>query len=100
MINFVEENYAHDSSLRALSEATSHHYVYLSRYFKSYTGISFIDYVNSYRVNEACYLIENSHGSILEIAYECGFDSLRNFNRVFKKIKGLTPTEYKKGTHK
>ena len=97
IFRFVSENYAGDCSLRALSEATSYHYVYLSRYFKSYTGISFIDYVNGYRVNEACYMLENSHGSILKIAYECGFDSLRNFNRAFKKIKGMTPSEYKGG---
>lgn len=96
IFRFVAENYSKDASLRALSEVTSYHYVYLSRYFKNYTGISFIDYVNSYRVNEACYMLENSHGSILKRAYECGFDSLRNFNRVFKKIKGVTPSEYKK----
>lgn len=96
IFRFVSENYSKDASLKTLSDFTSYHYVYLSRYFKDYTGISFIDYVNSYRVNEACYMLENSHGSILKIAYECGFDSLRNFNRVFKKIKGVTPSEYKR----
>ena len=95
IFGFVEANYSKKCSLAELSEYTSYHYVYLSKYFKTCTGISFTDYVNRYRVNEACYLLRNNlKQTILKTAFECGFDSLRTFNRNFKKVMGVTPSEY------
>ena len=94
IFRFVDENYKNDCTLRALSASTSYNYVYLSRFFKESTKIAFIDYVNRYRIDEACYLLRNSNQSILQIAYDCGFDSLRTFNRNFKKTVGVTPSEY------
>ncbi|MBR2354155.1 MAG: AraC family transcriptional regulator [Clostridia bacterium] len=93
---FVETHYASDCSLEALSAHISYHYVYLSRFFKEQTGISFTDYVNRYRINEAGYLLKNTDRSILQTAYDCGFDSLRSFNRNFKKIIGIPPVQYRK----
>jgi len=95
IFGFVEKNYNGDCSLSALAARTSYHYVYLSKYFKDCTGIPFSDYVNRYRVNEACYLLENTEQSILRTAYDSGFDSLRSFNRNFKDIIGITPSKYK-----
>jgi AraC-like DNA-binding protein len=92
---FVETEYGKDCSLDALSAATSYHYVYLSRYFKKCIGMSFTEYVNVYRINEACYLLRNGTQSIIEIAMACGFDSLRSFNRNFKKIMLTTPAQYR-----
>lgn len=94
IFRFVEDNYGNDCSLEALSRHTSYHYVYLSKYFKQCTGMSFTDYVNRYRVSEACYLLQNLDQTILKTAYDCGFDSLRSFNRNFKAIIGTTPSEY------
>lgn len=102
IFHFVERNYGADCSLTALSVLTSYHYVYLSRYFKQCTGVNFADYVNRYRVNQACYLLRNTDRSVLQTALECGYEHLRSFNRNFKTIVGLSPTEYrdqaKKGT--
>lgn len=94
IFHFVETNYSTDCSLEALSKNTAYHYVYLSKYFKRCTGISFTDYVNRYRISEACYILQNSSQTILKTAYDCGFDSLRSFNRNFKNIMGITPSEY------
>ena len=94
---FVESNYAGDCSLDVLARATAYSSVYLSRYFKQYTGISYTDHVNRYRVNEAVYLINNTDKKFLEIAFECGFNSIRNFNRKFKEVTGTTPNEYRRG---
>lgn len=96
IFRFVESNYKGSCTLQNLAEHTSYNYVYLSKHFKRYTGISFIEYVNHYRVNEACFLLRSSDRTILSVALECGFDSLRNFNRVFKKIVGQTPGEYRR----
>ena len=97
IFRFVEENYAKDCSLEALSAAISYHSVYLSRCFKQWVGISFTDYVNRYRISEACYVLKNTDQSVLQTAYDCGFDSLRSFNRNFKRITGTTPGEFRHG---
>ena len=94
IFKFVENNFNGDCSLEALSKHTSYHYVYLSKYFKRCTGVSYTDYVNRYRINEACYILQNSSQSILQTAYDCGFDSLRSFNRNFKRIIGTSPSSY------
>ncbi len=94
IFKFVEENFNSDCSLEALSKNTSYHYVYLSKYFKRCTGSSFTDYVNRYRISEACYILQNTSQTILQTAYDCGFDSLRSFNRNFKNIMGVTPSAY------
>lgn len=94
IFKFVEQNYNNDCSLEALSKSTSYHYVYLSKFFKQSTGLSFTDYVNRYRISEACYVLQNSNQTILKTSYDCGFDSLRSFNRNFKNIMGVTPSEY------
>lgn len=96
IFRFVEEQYSGDCSLSALAEQTAYHSVYLSRYFKQATGLPFTEHVNRYRVNEAAYRLRNSSKKILDIAYECGFDSLRSFNRNFRNIMGMTPNEYRK----
>ncbi len=95
IFRFVEANYKKTCTLEALAESTSYHSVYLSRYFKRCTGLTYTDYVNRYRVNEARYILKNVDQSILQTAYDCGFDSLRNFNRNFKKVTGMTPSEYR-----
>jgi YesN/AraC family two-component response regulator len=97
IFKFVEENFSGECSLHALAEKTSYNYVYLSKHFTRCTGISYTEYVNRYRINEACYLLTNTSRTMLDIAYECGFDCLRSFNRNFKKIMGITPTDYRQG---
>ena len=94
IFRFVEQNYKGTCTLEALAAHTTYNYAYLSKHFKRYTGISFSEYVNYYRVNEARFLLRSSDRTILSVALECGFDSLRNFNRVFKKIAEQTPSEY------
>ena len=95
IFDFVENSYSGKCDVKALAEHTSYHYVYLSQYFKQYTGISFTDYVNRHRVNEACYKLHETDKSILDVAMDCGFGSLRSFNRNFKQITGVTPCAYR-----
>lgn len=95
IFKFVENNYDAKCDLETLSASLTYNYGYLSRYFKERTGISFTEYVNRYRVTEACYLIGNTEKTCLSISCECGFESLRSFNRNFIKIMGITPGDYK-----
>ena len=58
--------------------------------------MSFNDYVNTYRFNTASEMLITTDASITEIAYESGFQSIRSFNNTFKKLSGLSPSEYRK----
>lgn len=69
---------------------------YLSHLFSSNMEINFCRYLNILRINEACALLSKGGKSVTEIAYECGFSSLRSFNRAFSGHRGMTPREYKK----
>ena len=95
IFEFVEKNYNDNCELLSLAENTGYSYSYLSRYFKNITGISFNTYKNRYRINKACYLMDNFNYSILHCALESGYKSIRSFNRNFKNTLGITPIEYR-----
>ena len=96
IFRFVEKNYANECSLRKICNETGYSYSYLSRFFKKTTGISVNTYINQYRISNSCYMLLNTDLSILECALECGYDTLRSFNRNFMEYMGKTPTEYRK----
>lgn len=96
IFSFIESNYNKNGSLKDLSATLGYDYAYLSRYFKKITGISYNDYLNSFRLNSACYLLQNSNLSVIECAEECGYKSLRTFNRNFKEHYGYSPSAYRK----
>lgn len=66
-----------------------------SRFFKLRTGRSFTDYVTDTRIGMSTRLLIDTNKTISEICYECGYNNLSNFNRIFKKKKGLTPHEFR-----
>ena len=96
VFRFIEENYRTACTLYDLSRHTGYDYAYLSRYFKKNVGISYNDYVNQYRISEACYLLQNRKMTVLDIASECGFNTVRSFNRHFREQLNTTPAEYRR----
>lgn len=96
IFRFIDENYTRDCSLMALSRVTGYEYTYLSRFFKKIVGMPYNDYVNEYRISKACYLLTNKRATVLEISGECGFNSLRSFNRNFKERLGISPELYRR----
>ena len=66
-----------------------------SRFFRRATGNSFTDFVNLVRVNRACHLLMETDRRVTHICYEVGFHNVANFNRRFRDIKGMTPTEFR-----
>lgn len=95
IFKFVESNYAKDCSLESLAKDTGFSYSYLSRYFKKIVGISYNKYVNQYRISNACYILSNSDCPVIQCALDCGYDSLRSFNRNFAECLGVSPSEYR-----
>ncbi|MBY5960246.1 AraC family transcriptional regulator [Membranicola marinus] len=64
------------------------------RYFKKRTNKSFISYLNEIRVGYACKLLLEGKHTVAEVAFECGYEYVSYFNKIFKEIKGMTPSEY------
>lgn len=95
-----EKLYLHETlSLRTLAERLQMDPNLVSYVLNNSLHKSFYDYVNEFRIEEVKRKIEDpaySHFKIVEIAYECGFNSKATFNRVFKKLTGTSPSEYKK----
>ena len=67
-----------------------------SRFFRRVTGNTFTDFVNRIRVNRACQLLMDSDRQVTHICYEVGFQNVANFNRRFRDIKGMTPSEFRR----
>lgn len=64
--------------------------------FKEQYRITFVEFLNTVRIGQACKLLSETDMNIVEVAYECGYNNLANFNRQFKKYKKMTPTHYRK----
>ena len=95
IFSFIDKNYDSDCSLSALSKASGYGYTYLSAYFRRAVGMTYNDYLTSFRLGKVCYLLENSDLTVLSISNECGFGSLRSLNRNFRSKLGMTPEEYR-----
>jgi len=96
IFKFINDNYNKNCTLSELAKQIGYDYSYLSRFFKKTVGISYNNYVNQSRISEACYLLQNTKMTVLQISTECGFSSLRSLNRNFKEQTGISPAEYRR----
>lgn len=96
---YIEEHQAEDLSLSQVARAVNASIFYFCKVFKRATGINFTEYVSRVRIEKAKNLALNPNLRISEIAFAVGFQSLTHFNRVFKKITGMSPTAYRAQLH-
>jgi AraC-like DNA-binding protein len=66
-----------------------------ARFFRKHSGQTLTSYIQHSRIGRACALLRDTHDSVLAIAYASGFQNLSNFNRTFKRLRGITPREYR-----
>jgi AraC-like DNA-binding protein len=92
---FIEEYSDEQLSLKRVAKAVGISPNHLSEKFKQVTGANFVEYVARTRFKHACDLLHNPSRRISEIAFAVGFQSLSQFNRVFKTFSGKSPTEYR-----
>lgn len=92
---FIEQNYMLDINLRDIAKLLNMNYAYTSRYFKALTGKTFKEYLDYIRICEADKLLINKSDLIYNIASKCGFKSHQAFNRVYKRLRGVSP-KYRK----
>ncbi|MNP51192.1 HTH-type transcriptional regulator YesS [compost metagenome] len=93
--SYIHSHYQQDLSLDELSKrfyVSAHH---LSRQFNKVTGFTFTEYVQMTRIRNAQQLLLNSSEKITDIAAQCGFTSFSQFNRIFNKQNGMSPSAYR-----
>jgi len=98
--SFIDQNYRDEIRLPQVAEIAGMSPSAFSRFFKLHTGRNLSDYVIDLRLGYASRLLVDSSRSVAEIGYTCGFNNLSNFNRIFKKRKGCSPTEFRENYHK
>jgi len=92
---YIRERYTKDLSLEEVAEHVHLNPYYFSKVFKQQVGDSFIDFLTRLRIDKAKELIAEGRLSLKEICFEVGYRDPNYFSRVFKKVTGLTPTEYR-----
>ena len=97
---FIEEHSGEELSLSKLAKAVNTSANHLSEKFKQVTRVKFVDYIAQIRFEKARDLLQNSNLRISEIAFAVGFQSLSQFNRVFKKLTRKSPTQFRTAHNK
>jgi len=92
---YIQEHQAEELSLNQVAKAVNMSTFYFCKMFKKVTGINFTDFVARVRIEKSKNLLLNPNLRVSEIAFEVGFQSLTHFNRVFKKLLGQSPTDYR-----
>jgi AraC-like DNA-binding protein/ligand-binding sensor protein len=92
---FITEHQTEELSLEQVAQSVHTSKFYFCKMFRKATGINFTDYLSRVRTERAKNLLLNPNLRVSEIAYEVGFQSLTHFNRVFKRLLGQSPTDYR-----
>lgn len=92
LLNDIDINY-HDYTLNKAAKLMGMNPSYFSRFFHNSVGISFSKYINCVKVENSVKLIHNKNYTITEIALMCGYQTIRNFNRIFKEYTGYSPSQ-------
>jgi AraC-like DNA-binding protein/ligand-binding sensor protein len=92
---FIQEHQTENLRLGHVAKSVNTSTFYFCKMFKKVTGLNFTDYLSRVRIEKSKNLLLNPNLRVSEIAFEVGFQSLTHFNRVFKKILGQSPTEYR-----
>lgn len=95
LCQYLKENYKENITLCEMAEKANLTPQAFCRWFKKSTGKTFVSYLNELRVREACrLLVSEKYDYVSIVAYVCGFNSITNFNRVFRGVMGFSPKEY------
>jgi transcriptional regulator GlxA family with amidase domain len=93
--SYIKENYMKDVTLDQLSRMACINRFKFCRAFKKKFGKSFVSYTNKLRIDKADDLLRDTDLNIIDIAYLVGFQSVVHFGRIFKRIHGIAPREYR-----
>lgn len=92
---YVDNHFAEDCSLKSVALSLQYDYAYLSKLFSRLTGMCFTQYLNHYRISQACYLLCCGSHTVSDVAYLCGYATLRTFHRNFRQVVHCSPRAYR-----
>jgi AraC-like DNA-binding protein/quercetin dioxygenase-like cupin family protein len=95
IFTYVEQHYNEEVNIKKVAAIANLSVPSFCNYFKKLMNCTFTDFINQYRIQRACALMPHEK-SVTEISYDCGFNNVAYFNKVFKGIMKKTPTEYKR----
>ncbi len=95
-IGFIDRHYPEPISIEEISRVAMLSQSYFSYLFKLITNKTFVEYLNSRRIEHAMDLLKNTEKLVVDVCFESGFKNVNHFNRTFKNAVGLTPTEFRK----
>jgi AraC-like DNA-binding protein len=96
---YIAEHQDDDLTLAQVAQSANTSAFYFCKMFKRSTGMTFTDYLARVRVEKVKNLLLNPHKRVSEAAFEAGFQSLSQFNRVFRKLEGCSPSAYREQLH-
>ncbi|MBO5159823.1 MAG: AraC family transcriptional regulator [Lachnospiraceae bacterium] len=92
----IEDGYDKKLTVEGMADECGYSASHFMRWFKEMTGTSFMEYLIEFRIGKAAQELKVTNDTILEIAQRTGFDNISNFNRLFKKRLGVTPSQFRK----
>ena len=95
VFKYIDEHYQDNITLKDIAKIAGFSEYHFSRIFKEITEKNFHIYINEFRIKKAEKMLANTSISIAQAAYDTGFNSVATFNRIFKRVKGCTPSQYK-----
>lgn len=96
---FILDNYVDDPSLEVVSEIAHMSPTAFCRYFKTHTNKTYSQFLNEIKIGNACKLLLERELSISQVCFESGYNTFTHFNNQFKKITGMTPSQYQLKLH-
>lgn len=96
VLEYIEDHYPDEITLDSLSHLAGMNPRYFCRFFSSLTGQTPMNYVNSYRMEQAALMLESGEVTVTEAGLSCGFGDTSYFIKCFKKYRGMTPKQYQK----
>ncbi|HXI01494.1 MAG TPA: AraC family transcriptional regulator [Sphingobacteriaceae bacterium] len=93
---YILNNFQEDISLVDISNVANMALTTCCNFFKKHYRLTFKEYLNTVRIGHACNLLSEKDINIREISYACGYNNMANFNKQFKKLKHMSPREYRK----
>lgn len=94
--DYILRNFHREITLGEVASEASMATTTFCNFFKEHYRMTFVEYLNTIRIGHVCKLLADGDENVVTIAYECGFNNLANFNRQFKRLKGMSPSEYRR----
>jgi len=95
-VEYIFTHYARELPLEEVADYLGMKPTYFSRVFKQATGRCFVEFVNRLRISKSCELLADGDRPVTDVCFESGFNNISNFNRRFQKLKGMTPSHYRR----